>query len=81
MRSSVAVVASMIAVFASARPAAGQPGPLPPSVPAAEQGLATPPPLPPGTVSPADPGGPDLDYQQKDRCVESVSGGELREMP
>src|SRR5262245_16973035 len=55
---SAAVVASMIAVLSPF--GAGQPAPTP------DSGMATPPPLPPGTTPPADPGAPDLDYQPKD---------------
>ena len=70
----LSVLATASLVFVAAAPAAAQPSSEPPPSSEAqepEQGLATPPPLPPDFPTPADDGKPDQPYTPKTQCVAS----------
>jgi membrane-anchored mycosin MYCP len=70
----LSVLAATSLALVTAAPAAAQPGSTDPSSPpssAEEQGLATPPPLPPDFPTPTDSGEPDRAYTPKTQCVAS----------
>jgi membrane-anchored mycosin MYCP len=69
-RLAAATTAGLLAVLVPAAPVSAQPSPAP-----ASDGMATPPPLPPGFPVPTDLGKPDLPYQQKTLCVKTLNEG------
>ncbi|HEX6357052.1 type VII secretion-associated serine protease mycosin [Actinophytocola sp.] len=75
----LSVLAATSLAFAPAIPAAAQPSSPPPSAP--EEGLATPPPLPPNFGPPEDTGQPDRPYQIKTACVQSRGGETITTKP
>jgi membrane-anchored mycosin MYCP len=70
----LSVLAATSLALVTAAPAAAQPGSTDPSSPPSsgqDQGMATPPPLPPDFPTPVDSGEPDRNYTPKTQCVAS----------